>query len=122
MNENGNEKKKSSGCLKAAIILIGIIVVIAIGVQVAGNRAGRNIQVSGNTWNCTEYDPPYDVVFIDGEVDVYGGVDEPSSAVKGHVTDGAAGIEARCSGSRGSFYRLKGVDWWGWVKTSDTYN
>ena len=115
------EKKKSSGCLIAALILIGVIIVIAIGLQVAGNSAGRNLQKSGNTWNCTEYDPPYDVVFIDGEVDVYGGVDQPSSSVKGYLTGGSAGIEARCSKSGISYYRLKGVDWWGWVKTSDTF-
>ncbi len=75
----------------------------------------------GGSWSCTEYDPPYDIVFIDGEADVYGGVDEPSGSVKGHMTGGAGGIEARCSGSGGSFYRLKGVDWWGWVRTSDTH-
>ncbi len=67
--------------------------------------------------SCTEYSGEYQVVFIDGVADVYGGVDAPSTSVKGTVTGGAAGIEARC----GAYYRLQGVDWWGWVKISDTH-
>ena len=72
---------------------------------------------SSSSSSCTEYSGEYDVVFIAGTANVYGGVDSPSSSIKGTITGGAAGIEAKC----GSYYRLKGVDWWGWVKISDTY-
>jgi len=105
--------------LLLAIIAIPAILCIFSFRSCSSNSSGGS--AGGGSWSCTEYDPPYDVVFIDGEADVYGGVDEPSGSVKGHVTGGAGGIEARCSGSGGSFYRLKGVDWWGWVRTSDTH-
>lgn len=69
--------------------------------------------------SCTtiEHDPPYKVVFIDGTADVYNGIDTPGEIIKGTLTGGAGGIEAKC----GSYYRLVGVDWWGWVKISDTH-
>ena len=99
-----------------------LIVILLLITTACDTRTSSSSDSSNNkTWTCTEYNPPYDVVFIDGEADVYSCVDEPSLSVKGHITGGAAGIEARCSGSSGSFYRLKGVDWWGWVRTSDTY-
>jgi hypothetical protein len=101
------------------VLTVMIIAILACGGSSSGSSGGSGS--SGSSWSCVEYDPPYDVVFIDGTADVYGGVEEPSNSVKGTITEGAAGIEARCSGSSGSFYRLKGVDWWGWVKISDTY-
>ena len=107
-------------------VIVGLIILIAILCQLSTCSTGSGSNSSSSSsiqssWSCSEYDPPYDVVFIDGEADVYGGVDEPSSSVKGHITGGAAGIEARCTKSGNSYYRLKGVDWWGWVKTSDTH-
>ena len=69
---------------------------------------------------CTEYDGEYDIVFIEGSADVYGGVDSPSSNVKGTVTGGAGGIEASCSRDGKFYYRLQGANWWGWVLASDT--
>ncbi|MCK5794450.1 MAG: hypothetical protein KAH12_07075, partial [Anaerolineales bacterium] len=99
------------------------IILIAILCKISSSTMGSSSSsnTSKSSWSCTDYDTPYEVIFIDGEADVYGGVDEPSSSIKGQITGGSAGIEARCSGSRGAFYRLKGVDWWGWVKTSDTH-
>jgi len=69
------------------------------------------------TCNAVEYDSPYKIIFIDGKADVYGGVSTPSTRIKGTITSGTGGIEAKC----GSYYRLIGVNWWGWVKISDTY-
>ena len=120
----GNSKQPQSRTalwLILAIIAIPALVCIFLILSNSGGSGPNSGSSSRASWSCVEYDPPYDVVFIDGEADVYGGVDEPSSSVKGKVTGGAGGIEARCSGSGGSFYRLQGVDWWGWVRTSDTY-
>jgi len=118
--------RKQSPSRMALWLILAIIAIPALvcifssrsGSSGSGTSSGSSGQAS---WSCFEYDPPYDVVFIDGEADVYGGVDEPSASVKGKVTGGAGGIEARCSRSGDTFYRLRGVDWWGWVRTSDTY-
>ena len=77
---------------------------------------------SSSQWSCTEFDAPFRVVWIKSEADVYRGVDQPvPSDVKGHITGGAGGVEASCSRpGYPTFYRLRGVGWWGWVKASDT--
>jgi hypothetical protein len=72
-------------------------------------KSGSRGSSGSSSSSCIEYDPPYSVIFIKGTANVYGGVDSPSRSVKGTITGGAAGIEAKC----GSYYRLKGVDWWG---------
>ena len=105
---------------KTLAIILFVILVFILSACDTGTSSSSGSS-NNKSWSCTEFDAPYDVVFIDGEAEVFSGVDEPSLSVKGHITGGAAGIEARCSGSSGSFYRLKGVDWWGWVRTSDTY-
>lgn len=86
-----------------------------------------NLGGGDSAWDCREYEAPFQMVGIDGRVDVYGGVDTPSERVKGHATAGRVGVEARCSGPRGTFYRVRGTTggeeglWWGWVNADDTY-
>ncbi len=77
-----------------------------------------SVPSSGTQWKCTEFDPPYRVLPIEGTANVYSGVDQPNpSGVKGKVTGGAGGIEASCTGAgQGTYYRLRGVNWWGWVQ------
>ena len=84
--------------------------------------AGGGSTPSSSQWSCTEFDAPFRVVWIKGEADVYHGVDQPAPGdVKGHLTGGAGGVEASCSRPGDpTFYRLRGVGWWGWVKASDT--
>ena len=110
-----NDKSKSNN---TRLIILGLVLILGLLCLILTQTLGSD---GDSSYHCTEYDPPYDIVFIDGEADVYGGVDEPSSSIKGNVTGGAAGKEAHCSGPNGSYYRLKGVDWWGWVKTDKTH-
>lgn len=121
--ETGEKKPPSRLAIVLLIAIIAIPILVCTGTFrscTSGSSSGGSSSGS-SSWSCTEYDPPYDVVFIDGVADVYGGVDKPSGSVKGSLTGGAGGIEARCSGSGGEFYRLQGVDWWGWVKISETH-
>jgi len=114
------DQKKSRNTI---IIVVSLIVLLITILACCSNIfSGTSSSKQSTRWNCTEYEPPYRVVQIRGEADVYGGVDEPNpSRVKGHITGGAAGVEASCSKSgEGSFYRLSGVDWWGWVRSSKT--
>jgi hypothetical protein len=100
-----------------------IIVLIAAAAYCGSSAKARDTRDDGSaTWDCREYDAPFRVVTIRDEADVYSGVDEPNpSSVKGHITDGAGGVEASCSQcGLGTYYRLRGVDWWGWVRASET--
>lgn len=81
---------------------------------------------SSRTWvvNCSNwYDGPTDefIAWVKGpgKINVYGGVDEPrTDDIKGTITADAA-FRVECK--YGSWYRVRGVDWWGFVKISDTY-
>jgi hypothetical protein len=107
------------------IIVMVLILILLIGVMLLrnGSRSGSSDNViTSDSWRCTEYSGQLRVVFIRDEADVYNGVDEPSTySVKGHVSGGAGGVEARCyHRDYGTYYRLRGVDWWGWVSAGDT--
>lgn len=120
----GDEKETSSvrRALPFIVLLIFVAAVCVLVFMRGRSNSGTSSSSHASEWHCTEFDAPYRVVSIKTEADVYGGVDEPSpSSVKGHVTGGAGGVEASCSRPGvPTFYRLRGVDWWGWVKTSDT--
>ena len=74
--------------------------------------------------NCSDwYDGPTDefIAWAKGprKINVYSGVDEPrTDDIKGTITADAA-FRVECK--YGSWYRVRGVDWWGFVKISDTY-
>ena len=89
--------------------------------SLAATQAAAPTRPPATAPRCVELSGQYKVVFIDGSADVYGGVDEPTARVKGTVTGGAGGIEATCILAGVKWYRLVGVDWWGWVKANDTY-
>jgi hypothetical protein len=125
--DSSPRKSSSAGCI------LGILVAMLVGVVLlcrACSAAGSGSSSSGGDgssstspqWSCAEFDAPFKIVAIDGEADVYSGVDQPNpTSVKGHITGGAAGFEASCSkAGEGSFYRLRGVDWWGGVRTDRT--
>jgi hypothetical protein len=115
---------KSTASIIVPIVLVLGVLVFAI-LCCTGNltRPTSNTTSIPSTWSCTQYEGEYSVVFIDGTAEVYSGIDEPTlSSVKGHVTGGAGGIEAQCSlPGAGTYYRLRGVDWWGWVDADDTH-
>ena len=124
--ENSSEAQPQS---KTALwftvaFLVGIALICFFTFQSCTGGSGTSSSGStngGSSWSCTEYDAPYRIVYIDGEADVYGGVTQPNGSVKGHITGGAGGIDAMCTrGSGGGYYRLKGIDWWGWVLVNDT--
>jgi len=81
---------------------------------------------SSRTWvvNCSDwYDGETDEFIAwakgPGKIDVYGGVDEPrTNDIKGTISADAA-FRVECKS--GSWYRVRGVNWWGFLKISDTY-
>ncbi len=85
-----------------------------------------SIPASSRSWvvNCSDwYDGQTDEFIAwakgPGKINVYGGVDEPRpDDIKGTISADAA-FRVECKS--GSWYRVRGVDWWGFVKISDTY-
>ena len=96
------------------IIPIAAIIVMCI---VLVNSCGGTSNTTKSP-SCSDYsDEPIAWSQGSGRIDVYSGVDEPSKdTVKGSINPGAAfRVERKC----GSWYRVQGVDWWGWLKGSN---
>ena len=121
-NPHAETRRATGKGTTVSLIVLSALLIVALLQCRACSRPGGGSFSGTSQWNCSEYDAPLRVVTIAGEADVYSGVDRPNpSSAKGHISGGAAGVEASCAtASEGLFYRLRGVDWWGWVRASDT--
>lgn len=95
-----------------------LLPVAVASILAACGGSSQSSRSTGPTFSCSDYaDEP--VAFTRGtdRIDVYGGVDEPrTNDVKGSVDPGAGiAVERKC----GSWYRVRGVYWWGWLKSSN---
>jgi len=81
-------------------------------------ESGQTPRSTSPTFTCSDYtDEPIAFTRGTGRIDIYGGVDEPrTNDVKGTVDSGAGiAVERKC----GSWYRVRGVNWWGWLKSTN---
>ena len=100
------------------LLLIGSILIVASVLIAACGGSSQPSRSTGPAFTCTDYDDePVAFTQGTGRIDIYGGVDEPrTNDVKGTVDPGAGvAVERKC----GSWYRVRGVDWWGWLKSSN---
>lgn len=86
-------------------------------VRKSQSKSSRPVIPCCGVWNNTVTADPIAWVKGPGLVNVYGGVSSPQKDdVKGTITPGAA-FNVECSEM--GWYRVRGIDWWGWLKPSD---
>jgi hypothetical protein len=96
--------------VRTLLILVMVVFLLsACGADVEGEAS----------WACTRFTEPYEEVFFRDEVIVYDGTDEPTMEFKQVIVGGSAQLLAQCTGSSGSYYRVRGGSWSGWVNTRD---